>query len=165
MAYLQYVETSDVAQDIGDPSDGYRACFHVIDACGNTPGATVDYWYLVTLDVTNSDATLGGAIAFPAYALSGNSSTEQNECGWFWVGGVNPCITTTGFKDCTVLAGAIATDGNVMQGVEVAVIDNTGVAALAPMCNTILFGVTVGTFDDLTAGLPRAVGIAWEDDS
>lgn len=166
MIYLQYVETSDIALDIGDPSDGQRACFHVIDACNNTPGNTVDYWYMVTLDATNSDATLGGAIAFAAAELSGNSTSEQNECGWFWCGGVNPCITNSTFTDCTVLAGAIKTDGNVMQGTEIAVTgDGTGCAAFAPLCVTIIYGATVGTWEDLSVSGPRAVGIAWEDDS
>ena len=137
MIYLQYIETSDVGLDIGDPSTGYNACFHIQDACNNTPGNTVDYWYMVTIDVTNSDATQGGAIAFPAYDLSGNSTSEQNECGWFWCGGVNPCITTTGFKDCTRLAGEIRTDGSVQQGAYFGVLgDGTDVAALAGYDNS-----------------------------
>lgn len=137
MIYLQFIETSDVVHDIGDPSTGYNACFHIQDACNNTPGNTVDYWYMVTNDLTNSDGTLGGAIAFAAYDLSGNSTTEQNECGWFWCGGVNPCITTTGFKDCTRLAGEIRTDSSVQQGVYFGVLDDgTDVAALAGYDNS-----------------------------
>lgn len=164
MIYLQFVETSDNANDAGDPSDGYCACFHIIDACGNTPGATVDYWYLVTNDVTNSEATRGGAVAFPAYDLSGNSSTEQNECGWFWCGGVNPCITTANFKDCTRLAGDITTDGNVVQGEEVYVEDDGTLGArLIPGCATVLYGSTVGQ-EDWTVNLPQPIGRALASD-
>lgn len=126
MIYLQFVEGSDYAYDAGKPSDNRCMCFHILDCSEHTPGGTVDYWYMVTSDLTNSDGTQGGAIAFAAYDLSGNSgvsSDESNECGWFWCGGVNPCITTsaTNFADCTRLADDIVTDGSVVQGYPIAV--------------------------------------------
>lgn len=146
MQYLRFVEGSDSAFDAGDPSTGYCACFHIVDASQHSPGAGTN-WYLVTHDLTNSDGTLGGAVAFPAFDLSGNSgasSDESNEYGWFWVGGVNPCITNASFTDCTRLAGEILTDGNVVIGQEVIVQDDgTNAAALALACPTVFDSTTI----------------------
>jgi len=152
MCYMQFAEGSDFAYDAGDPSDGFGACFHMVGSSEHMPDGT-DNWYTVTTDLTNSEGTHGGAIAFPAYDLSGNSESDQNECGWFWVGGVNPCITTTGFKDCTRLAGDVLTDGNIVASEEICVQDDgSNAAEFAPSCATIIFGSTVGV-EDWTIGI------------
>jgi hypothetical protein len=160
MCYMQFVEGTDQANDVGDPSNGHCACFHIQDCCGHTPGATHDLWYMITNDLTNSDGTMGGAIAFPANDLSGNSTTEQNECGWCWVGGVNPCITTTNFKDCTRLAGDMTTDGNVTQGKQIAVQDDgTNAAELCLYDASYAYCVTGSLF------LMAPIGWALADDA
>lgn len=144
MAYLQFCEGSDSAYDAGDPSTGYGACFRY-DATQHLPDGQKN-WFKVTHDLTNSDGTRGGAVAFPAFDLSGaDTTTTDNEFGWFWCGGVNPCITTTGFADCTRLAGEVKTDGDIKAGVEFCFEDDgTNAASIIPYCMTAIFEVTLG---------------------
>lgn len=164
MIYLQFIEGSDFVFDAGDPSEGFGACFRIYDASERVPDGT-DNWYMVTTDLTNSDGTHGGAIAFPAFDLSGNSLTGQNEFGWFWCGGVNPCITTTGFKDCTRLAGDMLTDGNIVANEEIYVQDDgSDTAEFAPGCATIIYGSTVG-IEDWTTGALRPIGWSLKADA
>lgn len=158
MIYLMFCETSVHAYDIDDPSTGYNMCFHVNDVCDNIPGNSdaANYWYIVTNDLTSSDGTLGGALAFAAYDLSGNSgTTESNECGWFWCGGVNPCITdsATNTADCTRLAGEIRTDGSVTQGKLFGIGDDGSE------------GGALYAFDNSTTNAAVPVGIALKDDN
>lgn len=152
MIYLQFVEGSSITEDIGDISDGYNCCAHINDVSVNTPGTDVEYWYMVTNCLTDSDGTLGGAIAFPVYDLSGNDGTTgQNECGWFWCGGVNPCVTATGFKDSTRMAGDMLTDGNITQGMQMAIDGGGATTRFAPYV--------------AAASLQKAVGLALVTDA
>jgi len=149
MIYLQFVEASGAAQDVGDISDGYNCCAHVLDVCANLPGTTVEYWYMVTNCLTDSDGTKGAPIAFPVYDLSGmEGTTGQNECGWFWCGGVNPCITTsaTNTADCTRMAAEMLTDGNITQGMQMAIDGGGATTCFAPYV--------------AAASLQKAVGLA-----
>jgi hypothetical protein len=134
MMYLQFVEGSDSAFDAdADPSTGYCACFHIVDASEHAPDGQTDY-YLVTHDLTNSEGTLGGAVAFAMTDLSGADTTGTGwaNYGWFWVGGVNPCVTGPNRVDMTAIGGEMKTGGSVAIGNPVYINgDGTNAAALA----------------------------------
>jgi len=151
-AYLRFVEGSDSAFDTdADISTGYGLCFHMHDASEHTPDGDTD-WYYVTHDLTNSEGTLGGAVAIAMCDLSGGAevtttTTKTPEYGWFWVGGVCPCNTKTdsGGTDMTKTAGEIVTGGSVAIGQEVIVVDDgTNAAAIDLACPTIFDSTTVG---------------------
>ncbi|KPL25600.1 MAG: hypothetical protein AMJ75_00380 [Phycisphaerae bacterium SM1_79] len=118
MCYMQFCEGSDLAYDAdSDLSTGYGLCFHYegtnhpTDALGSPQQA----WWGVTSDLTNSDGSQGGALAVAVRDLSGTDDAGGNEFGWFWVGGVCPCNTTT--QDMTKCGNSgPLTDGNVAAG-------------------------------------------------
>jgi hypothetical protein len=116
MCYMQFVEGSDSAYDAGAPSTGYGLCFHCEATQHHPDGNVTQTWYAVTHDLTNSDGSYGGAVALPACDLSGaDTTTTGAEYGWFWIGGVCPCVTSPRV-DCTRLGGDVLTDGNIVAG-------------------------------------------------
>ena len=142
MQYLRFHEGTDLAQDVGDVSDGYGMCFHAEGtAAGDTTTGDYTYtpWYVVTNDLTNSDGTRRGAACFPANDLS------HNEYGWCWVGGVCPISDVTRFVVSGEITGCdLKTNGDVLIGQEVIVVDDgTNCGALAPHCPTETYDVTV----------------------
>jgi len=148
--YLQFHEGTDFAQDAGDPSDGYCACFHA-DGTATADGSIAGPWQ-VTNDVTNSDATIGGAIAFACTDLS------DDEFGWFWCGGVCPAY------DVTRLAGEIKTGGGVTVNCKVFVEgDGTNGAALQIADATQITDTT--NFNDISQGLNNVVGYSLQVDA
>ncbi len=160
--YLQFVEGSDNAYDAdADLSTGYGLCFHINDASQHSPDGQTD-WYLVTTDLTNSDGTLGGAVAIAMADFSGNSTSAQNEFGWFWVGGVCPCntLTDSGGTCYTKAAGEIKTVGNVAIGRDVFVEDDgTNSGSLE------LFDQTLVTDNTTEFTITMAVGHALATDA
>ena len=147
MQYLQFCEGSSNAYDVGDLTTGYRACFWYDVTQHHPDGNNAGTWYVVTNNVSDSDATRGGGVAFPVCDLSGAETTGSNapEFGWFWVGGVNPCVTSP-VADCTKLGGAgILSDGDIVKGTEFTFeADGTACARVIPYCFTAIFEVTLG---------------------
>lgn len=134
--YLQFVEGSDSAFDADqDVSTGYGMCFHILDASEHAPDGQTD-WYLVTHDLTNSEGTQGGAVAFACTDLSGADTTGTGwaNFGWFWCGGVNPCVTGPNRTDMTKLGADVVTGGNVAIGTPVYVVDDGTNAGTLDLC-------------------------------
>ena len=140
MCYMQFAEGSDFAYDIGAMSQGYRMCFHYEATQHHPDGNNAGTWYVVSTDLTNTDGTEGGAVAFPACDLSGADTTLTNgpEFGWMWVGGVCPCITLNdaGGTDMTKLGNNITTSGDVAAGNFLITSDLTNAGAPTAMCPT-----------------------------
>lgn len=118
MQYLRFFEGTDLAQDIGAVSEGYRVCCHAeTSAAGDVTVGDYTYapWYVVTNDCTNSDATRGGPPAIPAADLS------HNQYGWFWIEGVCPVKDVTKFVVSGDVTGRLLkSTGDVSNGWKVA---------------------------------------------
>lgn len=155
MCYMQFCEGSDNAHDAGDPSDGYACCFHYEATQHHPDGNNKATWYAVTNDLTNSDGTTGGALAIAVRDLSGaDTTTTGNEYGWYWVGGVCPCVTSPD-TDCTQLGGEVLTGGSVGQGEYIAIQDD------GTNCAEMFLYSGDATKHEVNA----AVAFAWADDA
>ena len=153
--YLQFHEGTDLAYDIGDPSTGYCLCSRY-DSTNSADGSIAGP-YQVTTDLTNSDGTKGGAIAFACTDLSG-TDTGAGEWGWFWCGGVCPVV------DVTRLAGDIKTGGSVAVGTPVSVVDDGSNAGALELCEvTLLCGTLMMSINYLLQG--AAVGYSLQVDA
>ena len=149
-AYLKFYEGTDSAFDVGDPSTGYCACFYA--DLTTTGDGSIAGPYIITNDLTNSDGTQGGAIAFPCTDLS------AGEYGWCWVGGVCPVA------DVTRLAGEIKTQGGVAEGCQLFIEDDGTNAAAVNIADATL--ITDSTsYNDLTQGFDIVIGKSLQVDA
>lgn len=122
MCYMCFLESSDLAQDLGAISDTYGICGDIggegadsVDLLEGSYGGVVDYteslWWIVTNCHSNSDVSACGRIAVCAHDMS------TGEFGWFWVGGVCPVGEVTKFDGQAAGVGSeMGGDGNIVMG-------------------------------------------------
>lgn len=168
MCYMQFAEGSSAAYDCDtDVSNGLAVCGHYEVTSHHPDGDNAGTWYVVTNNTIDSDMTSSQRIAIACCDFSGADTTSTGaEFGWFWVGGVCPCVTgPSPHIDCTKFSLSVLTDGDVVAGEELCVIAasdtvaaTTGLTVFRPYGNTTMWVADAGddsdAFDATALGTP-----------